>query len=230
MNAPIPYRSTGGHLTSNPARDPAPIQPEQEWANALTHAIAAKLSVIAGGILIVYSLSVSTPLTLAAAAYMASVFATFFASFLSHFFLKQPWLNTFRAWDQAMIYTMIVGTYTPLAAVYLAPPVRTILIALMWTFALIGALSKIGWHHRINDISPLPYIMLGWAPAVVLAQNTPADVSILMLLGGLVYCIGIYFLMYDDRGRYYHAIWHLLVMTAATIHYAGIWMVATDAV
>ena len=207
----------------------APIQPDQEWANALTHGIAAKLSLFGAGALVFGAAGVSTGLAWACLAYMSAVFATFLSSFLSHFFLKQPWLNTFRAWDQAMIYTMIVGTYTPIVWAYTTPPIRTFILVAMWVAAIAGAVSKVVYRHRLNNISPWPYLALGWAPAAVLYFATPPRVSLMMVAGGLFYCGGVYFLMNDRRGRYFHAVWHLFVITASALHYVGMWRIVWGA-
>lgn len=215
---------TPSDLLSSDGIAPPPIQPDQEWANALTHGIAAKLSVIGGVALVVHAAIHSSTMAWASAAYITAVFATFMSSFLSHFFLKQPWLNTFRAWDQGTIYTMIVGTYTPIAWYYTDGNVRVALIVLMWSAAIFGAVSKIVFQHRLNNMSPIPYIALGWLPAAILYFYTPSWVILMMAAGGVTYSAGVYFLMNDTRRRYYHALWHLFVMTAAAMHYAGIWL------
>lgn len=204
---------------------PPPIQPEQEWANALTHGMAAKWSVFGGVVLVVFASMQSAAMGWACAAYMAAVFATFLSSFLSHFFLKQPWLNTFRAWDQAMIFTMIVGTYTPIALTYTSGLLQYTLIGSMWLAAAIGVISKVVYRHRLNNISALPYVALGWLPAAVLYFTTPGWVVLMMLAGGVTYSAGIFFLMFDRNHRYFHAVWHLFVITAAGIHYAAVWMI-----
>ena len=235
MNAVV-HRQTESSVTPDPeasnlqtsAAEPAPIQPDQEWANALTHGVAAKLSVFGGVALVIGALRYDAGMAVACAAYMASVFATFFASTLSHVFLRQPWLNTFRTWDQAMIYSMIVGTYTPIAYTYLDGALRTTTITLMWSAAAVGIISKVVFRHRINSISPIPYIMLGWIPAAILYSTTPLRIGGMMLAGGVFYSCGVYFLMNDSKVRYYHAIWHLFVITAAAIHYSGMWMLLSD--
>jgi len=43
-----------------------------------------------------------------------------------------------------------------------------------------------------------------------------------MFAGGVVYTIGVVFLINDKKKKYLHACWHLAVMAAATCHYLGI--------
>ena len=208
--------------------DGAPVKPDEEWANALTHGTAALISIVAGILLVRSASSISVGMAIACGVYLAAVFATFLSSTLSHVFLKQPWLNTFRAWDQAMIYAMIVGTYTPIAFAYADGWHRIATIAPMWLAAGWGIVRKLLAKHRINSISPAPYIALGWFPAASLFWVTPWDICGMMLAGGIGYTAGVYFLMNDDQRKYYHAGWHLFVMTAAAIQYAGIWMILDD--
>jgi len=77
-------------------------------------------------------------LAIACGVYAASVVTTFVCSTLSHVFLEQPWLDRFRACDQAAIYLMIIGTYTPIAYAYSPDGWRIPLLTAMWIAALAG--------------------------------------------------------------------------------------------
>lgn len=206
---------------SNIEMDP-PIKTDQEWANALTHGAAAMLWVIGGGMLIASAAKSDPGLMLACAAYVASVVGTFLCSTLSHVFLKQPWLDRFRSWDQAMIYLMIVGTYTPITYAFAPPALRDGLLAAMWLAAGLGFASKVFRRHRINQISAMSYLMLGWLPAMPLIGNVPQSLAVAMLAGGIIYSLGVAVLMNDHRVRYSHALWHVLVFTASVTHGLGI--------
>ena len=197
----------------------APWREDQEWLNALTHAFATAMSLACGAYLVWQAGQQSVGLAAACAAYAASVVGTFFFSTMSHLFQSQPMLNRMRAWDQAMIYLMIVGTYTPIAFRFATDDVRTPLIVAMWVGAAIGFLTKVAGRLRINSAGTISYLMLGWLPAVPLAGNVPSDVAWPMAMGGVVYSIGVLLLINDERVKYMHAAWHMSVMTAAFIHY-----------
>jgi len=199
-----------------------PIQPEQEWANALTHGIAATVWTGLAIWLVIRASSVDLGLAAACAAYGASVIGTFVCSTLSHTFLKRPLLDHLRAWDQAMIYLMIIGTYTPITYQYAAPGQRGVLLALMWTAAITGFVNKAIRQHRIHSISTWSYLALGWLPAVPLIGRVPMGLAIAMFAGGVTYSVGVIFLMNDRKFPYLHAVWHLFVMTASIMHLAGI--------
>ncbi|MEE2935685.1 MAG: hemolysin III family protein, partial [Planctomycetota bacterium] len=68
----------------------------------------------------------------------------------------------------------------------------------------------------------LSYLLLGWLPAIPLATQVPRDLAWWMVAGGVLYTIGVVFLLNDSKLRYLHAVWHLAVMAAAVAHFLGI--------
>jgi len=68
-------------------------------------------------------------------------------------------------------------------------------------------------------------VMLGWLPVVAIkpiVEIVPANVLGWVLAGGLLYTLGTLFLMRDDRVRYFHAAWHVLVIAGSACHYYAI--------
>ncbi len=122
-----------------------------------------------------------------------------------------------------MIYTMISGTYTPIIYLYCPSAIRTGLLIAIWIAAGTGFLLKVAGRHRINSIGTVSYLLLGWLPAIPLIGNVPSDLIGWMVAGGVLYTIGVLFLINDSRVRYLHAVWHLFVMAAAGCHFYGIW-------
>jgi hypothetical protein len=89
-------------------------------------------------------------------------------------------------------------------------------LVLLWGAALLGFASKVLVKHRIDHtFSPLPYVALGWLPAMILTPFVPLACLAWMALGGVLYTVGVIFLVLDHRVRYFHAAWHLFVMGAA---------------
>ena len=206
--------------------DEPPFLEGEEWANALTHGLAALGSILMAVYLIQDAMPKSTGMAIACTAYMASVFGTFLCSCLSHTIRRQPLLNQLRAWDQAMIYTMISGTYTPIAYAYASDVTRTPLLWAIWIAAAAGFLQKVAWKHRVNSSGTISYLLLGWLPAIPLAPYVPTELVVAMFAGGVMYTIGVVLLINDKKRKYLHACWHVAVISAATCHYYGIlWFV-----
>lgn len=200
----------------------APVRPGEEWANALTHATAATIAIGLGIGLVFDARQTSHGLSLACTAYMLSVFATFTFSALSHAILRQPLLDTLRAWDQAMIYAMISGTYTPIIYRYAPDSVRAPLLVAIWVAALGGITGKLFLRHRVNNVATVSYLLLGWLPALPLYRHVPSVLGWGMLTGGVLYSLGVIVLLNDSKLRYMHVVWHLFVMSAALSHYLAI--------
>ena len=63
--------------------------------------------------------------------------------------------------DHIGIYVLIAGTYTPLALIPLRSPLGWGLLVLAWGFALVGSTVKIGRIDRLDEDSPIPYVVMG---------------------------------------------------------------------
>ena len=200
----------------------APVRTNEEWANALTHGLAAFATLLLGWWLVSHAAAQERGLAISCGLYLLSVFATFSCSTLSHAILRQPLLDTFRAWDQAMIYAMISGTYTPIIYGYAAPGTRDPLLIAIWVAAFAGIAGKLLLRHRVKNNATVRYLMKGWLPAIPLYGQVPSGLGWGMLAGGVLYTLGVVVLLNDSRLRYLHAVWHLFVISAAATHYFAI--------
>lgn len=124
--------------------------------------------------------------------------------------------------DQAFIYLLIVGTYTPFALTYLRTTAWLSYLGLMWAIAIAGFLSKIILSHRVDRVAVWIYVALGWMPviaAIPLTGLVPAAALWSMLAGGLCYTLGTLFLLFDSRVVHFHAVWHLFVIAGSMFHF-----------
>ena len=95
----------------------------------------------------------------------------------------------------------------------------------MWSIALVGFLSKVVWTHRIDAVATPIYVLLGWLPitsVMPLLERMPVGGLWWMLHGGVCYTVGTIFLTLDQRVKYFHAVWHLLVIVGSALHYVAI--------
>jgi len=87
-----------------------------------------------------------------------------------------------------------------------------------------GVYLKLAFPNRFKRFSVLLYLGLAWSGALVLdtlIENFPSRVFGLLLAGGLVYSAGVPFHLWQKL-RFHKAIWHVFVLTAATIHYTAV--------
>jgi hemolysin III len=159
--------------------------------------------------------------------YLASLVAVYAMSTLSHSFTTPQIRSLFRRLDQGFIYCLIVATYTPFSLVYLRTWPWWCLLGVMWAIALWGFFSKVLFAHRIDAVVVWPCVVLGWLPAVAapsLMHVLPTAILWWMLGGGILYTLGVLFLVYDNRIRHFHAVWHLCVIAGSACHFFAILM------
>ena len=196
----------------------------EEKLNFLTHALGLLLSLVGATLLLrVARLYGDFWQVLGCAVYGFCLVAVYAASTLSHAFEHPGRRAFFRTLDQVCIFLLIAGTYTPFALVFLREGWWWLLLLAMWLMALVGIAAKI-FYRRADNVATAFYVLMGWLPLLAarpLFGRVPGA-ALLLLAGGVVYTIGTYFLMRDLRVRYFHAVWHLLVIAASACHYAAV--------
>ncbi|RMF37231.1 MAG: hypothetical protein D6753_17985 [Planctomycetota bacterium] len=200
------------------------MHPRQERLATWTHG----LGVVLGVGLSVYFWSGSWQpfdLQVAVRVFAAAVILLYFCSAASHAVWEPRSRNWWRAADQAAIYVLIVATYTPFVCLAFEGPTQTVFLAVLWGLAAAGAVSKLWLKHRINAISTVSYLMLGWLPALGLIPYSSWLSCVGMAIGGLLYTAGIPFLMLSSRHWHAHTIWHLMVLAGTSAHAATIVLV-----
>jgi hemolysin III len=166
------------------------------------------------------------------AAYLFSLLAVYAMSTLSHGTTSMRWKLLFRKLDQAFIYLLIVGSYTPYSVAYLHGGFWPILLAFMWVFALVGFASKALFEHRVNCSSVTSYVFLGWMSIIAIPtlwHIVPAGEMAFILGGGVWYMLGILFFVNDEKVRHFHAIWHLCVIAGSACHFLGLMLYVVQA-
>lgn len=195
----------------------------QEIAHAITHGAGALLGVAALVLLVWRGAQAHDPWRIVAGAiYGASLILLFSASSLYHALRPGRAKRVFQSLDHAAIYLLIAGTYTPFALVTLRGPWGWSLLGIVWGLAAGGIVFEVLVRRRfLRRLSLALYLALGWLAAVVavpLVRHLPAPGPLLLLIGGLIYSggAGIYA---ARRLAWNHAIWHVLVLAAAIVHF-----------
>jgi channel protein (hemolysin III family) len=126
--------------------------------------------------------------------------------------------------DQALIYLLIAGSYTPFALLYLRFSWWWLLLAVMWLLALWGFATKMFWHGD-QFASLRTYLILGWLPiipAYKYFEYVPLGALSWVLAGGLYYTVGAVFFFLDYKRYHFHAIWHTFVIAGSACHFFGV--------
>ncbi len=134
------------------------------------------------------------------------------------------WKEALRRCDHGAIFLMIAGTYTPFVAGMADPDWRWGLMAAIWLIALTGLVIKLAFPRRLDRVSVLAYLGLGWIALAALHPlfaGLTASTVLLLTVGGILYTIGVAFHLWE-RLRFHNAIWHALVLVAAGLHYCAV--------
>jgi hemolysin III len=205
-------------------------RPVDEYANLITHGLGFLLSLMASALLMsVVVENQETVQIVACGIYSGSLMGLYAASTLSHVFHDLAWRRFFRTLDQACIYLLIAGSFTPVAVVYLWDRWWPALLVAMWILALLGVLLVL----RMRNLTPaarFTYGVLGWLPIIslkTLFDAAPFEIFAWIVAGGLFYSLGAVFLKFDVYVRYFHALWHTFVIAGSICHYVAILLVVT---
>jgi hemolysin III len=207
------------------AYEPATVFPplHEEVVNTITHGLGLALALWGMHWVVGYaSRHGDFWHVIGAGVYGATLVMVYAASTLYHAFQEYRTKSFFRLVDHVCIYLLIAGTYTPFTLIEGGFWGWSIL-TLVWVFALAGALFKIVFSDRLDSMSYLPYVAIGWL-AVVAAKpiydTLPMGVIGWILLGGLAYTLGVYFVVLSRP--FYHSIWHLFVLAGSACHFLGV--------
>lgn len=205
-----------------PARSSTGLTAEQ--ANQLTHALGFAICTVAATTLVLRAISIGGPVRiLGCLIYGGTMVALYAASTLSHSFADPQRRQFYRMLDQVCILLFTAGSFTPFAVLHLTSPIGWVLLAIMWLAALVGCWKRVAQPEK--TICPWTIVPLGWVPALALYRIFEVGGwggLATVLAGGFAYSGGVWFLMNDNRHRYFHAVWHLLTITGTMLHFGFI--------
>jgi hemolysin III len=144
---------------------------------------------------------------------------------------RERWHKRMQRMDHSMIYVLIAGTYTPVAAIVLDAPWNWVVLGMVWGITIGGVIQK-GLFPKVPGwISVMMSTILGWLgifffwPMIQRLGWLPVGI---VLAGGVMYTIGMVFLV-TNRPRLwprvfsYHEVFHVLTVTATSLHFLVIW-------
>lgn len=198
---------------------------KERIADGAVHIVGVAASLVALGALLAIGVQSRTALwAVALGIYGLALVACFGCSAGYHLIVTPKLKAAFRRLDHAAIFIMIAGTYTPFALVKMETGAGLTLLAVVWTIALLGVVIKLTAPRYLEGVSTALYLVQGWAVVAAwhpLTEAVSAQVALLLLLGGVIYTVGVVFHL-SDKIPYRSAIWHGFVLTAASVHYAAV--------
>jgi hemolysin III len=203
------------------------------------HLASAPLTLAAGIVLIVMSPTAST--RIGSAVYVVSALLVFTVSAVYHCGRWSSRTYGFlKRFDHANIFLLIAGTYTPFTLLLLDGGQRTLLLAVVWSVAVLGVLFKVFWIGSPRWLYLPIYIAMGWAAVLFLpgflegsrervGGGIGTAVLVLVIAGGALYTVGgvVYgFRRPNPWPRWFgfHEIFHTFTILAFVTHYVGISM------
>ena len=203
--------------TRHPVRD--------EIANAVTHGIGFVLSLVGLALLLVFSIIKGDARHIASfTVYGACLVVTYGSSMLYHTEKSRRRKLRLRVLDHCAIFLLIAGSYTPFMVVALDSGFGWVLLGVVWALAIAGICRKLFVSARPSGRSTMVYVALGWFSVLAIVPLYKAlgwQGFLLLVAGGLAYTAGTFFFHQDHR-RYFHAIWHLFVLTGSGLHFAAV--------
>lgn len=198
----------------------------EEVANAVTHGVAALLSIAALVVMIWYAVTRSgdTNAIVSASIFGSAMIILYTASTLYHAVPVGRLKQILQVFDHGAIYLMIAGSYTPFCLVSLKGPVGWTLCAVVWSIALFGMIFQPLLMKRADWLNCILYLLLGWCVVLVIKPliATLATTGLwLLVAGGIVYSVGVVFYL-CEKIPFNHAIWHLFVLAGTALQFFSV--------
>jgi len=194
----------------------------EEIANSVTHGLGTLASISGLVALLLRAVQFSNSWMLAGfLVYGISLILLFLASTLYHALPYPKVKSVFRIIDHSSIYILIAGTYTPFTLVSLRGSWGWSLFGAIWGLALVGIIFNSFFLGRFPRLESATYVLMGWLSVIVIRElffSIGLNGILLLILGGLIYTMGIIFYKYD-KFPYNHAIWHLFVLGGGACHF-----------
>lgn len=198
----------------------------EEIANAVTHGVAALLSIAGLAVLVAFAVlySGSPKVVAAVSIFGASMVFLYTASTLYHSIPNPRAKKVLQYLDHSMIYVLIAGSYTPFCLITLQGYTGIALLCAVLLIAIAGISLQAVLLHKADWINCLLYLSMGWLAVFVidpLVSTLDSTGLALLVAGGLAYTVGVVFYIFE-RIPFSHAIWHTFVFAGTTLQFFSV--------
>jgi hemolysin III len=140
---------------------------------------------------------------------------------LSRVSAARPFL---RRLDEAGIFLMIAGSYTPFTTQRLHGAWAIGMTSLVWAIAMAGIIGKLALPKVSEKVWTGLYIGFGWVAVLAvepLSRSLSLAILVLLVAGGLAYTVGSLIFL-APRLPFRRAVWHGFVCAGAALHFVAI--------
>ena len=195
-----------------------------KYADLIVHVVGLTLALVGGIVLLTLAVLSGRISQLVGVAIYAVGVLVMLAFSTAYNFAPPRLQPRLERLDQAGIFLMIAGSYTPFTTQSLHGGWAWGMTAAVWSVAGFGAASKLIFPHVTRRFSLALYLALGWL--VVIAAKPMFDALawyalLFLVAGGLLYTTGVIFYV-NKKLKYARAIWHGHVVAAASAHWAAV--------
>ena len=160
--------------------------------SAITHFIGMLMAMFAATPLILRAMRApDTVHVISLSIFIVSMILLYAASTTYHTFdLSERTNKILKKLDHCMIFVLIAGSYTPICLIVLHGRTGLMLLALVWSIAILGIIFKLCWVTCPKWVSSVLYIAMGWVCVLAFTQilnSLPAAAFNWLLAGGIIY-------------------------------------------
>ena len=189
--------------------------------DAVVHVVGLLVAVSLGGFLLAAAGLKTAPAELPMiAVYVGSLIMVLSISLAFNLSPVTPLKRLLARLDQAAIFLLIAGTYTPLLSLLAGTTTGDVMLAVVWGGALVGIALKLLVPQHFGRFAILLYLGIGWSGLAVfnaLAATLPSSTLWLILAGAVAYSSGIVFHLWE-RLHFHNVLWHCFVVIGSSLH------------
>ena len=194
--------------------------PELFW-DGVVHALGLVIAIVAGTALLAIAATETAPEQAPAVAiYVASLVVVLTVSLAFNLAPVNGVKRFLARLDQAAIFLLIAGTYTPVLALLSGTSLGDTAMIIVWGGAIIGIALKLLVPEHFGRLALALYLGIGWSGVLVfqsLAAALPTSTMWLLLAGGVTYSLGVIFHLWEKL-KFHNVVWHCFVVAGATLH------------
>ena len=197
----------------------------EKIADLVVHVVGLTLAAIGGVVLAVLAaLYAGVGAVAATAVYALCLVAMLTASTVYNLTRPCAARPILRRLDEAAIFLMIAGSYTPFTTQRFEGAWAIGFTLLVWAVALGGAFAKLVLPRLSDAVWSAVYVAFGWLAVIALGpmiKGVHPVALALLVAGGLIYTAGV-FVFISQKIRFRRAIWHGFVVAGAGVHWTAV--------